>query len=149
MKPNNPFKSITFNSNWGKGDFTCVHTLKEPEGSWWRTNFNVEIMVTRVAILNRNDCCDKRLKGAKIFIGDNLFGSISDPLRGDWSVVKGRQEGKFLKIQGTPNTYLHFCGIKVWAIANEETCKPEPPAPIGGIFDDDTLEKTEPLKLNC
>jgi hypothetical protein len=27
--------------------------------------------------------------------------------------------------------------------------EPEPPKPIGGIYDDDTLDHTDPLNLNC
>jgi hypothetical protein len=71
MKPNNPFKSVTFNSNWGQGDFTCVHTLNDKDGAWWQIKFNnVNVLVTKVAILNRNDCCEGRLKGAKIYVDD-------------------------------------------------------------------------------
>jgi hypothetical protein len=51
----------------------------------------------------------------KIFIDDQLFGEVNQPKKGDWSTFKSKAEGKILKIQGMPNQYLHFCGIKVWA----------------------------------
>jgi hypothetical protein len=35
MLPCNPIKSIKWNANWGKGEFTCIHTLKEDNGPWW------------------------------------------------------------------------------------------------------------------
>jgi hypothetical protein len=36
-----------------------------------------------------------------------------------------------LKIVGVPNQYLHFCGIKIWGLANDDTCNPEPePEPV-------------------
>lgn len=70
VQPKNPFKSTTFNSNWGGGDFTCVHTLNDPNGAWWRYNFGIDLVVTKVKVLNRNDCCGERLLGAKIFVGD-------------------------------------------------------------------------------
>jgi hypothetical protein len=126
VKPNNVFKSTTWNSNWGWGDFTCIHTLNDKDGAWWKHNFKIDILVTKIAILNRNDCCEGRLKGTKIFVDDTLFGTINDQKKGSWSIIKSKAEGKVLKIVGVPNEYLHFCGIKVWATADEETCTPEP-----------------------
>ena len=106
----------------------------DPEGAWWKVNFQDDkILVTKVSILNRNDCCEDRLNGVKVFVGDELFGTVSNPKKGDWSKMKNRIEGKFLKIQGTPNQYLTFCGIKVWAVATDEKCKveeDEAPEPI-------------------
>jgi len=83
----------------------------------------------KVAILNRNDDHEERLTGAKVFVGDTQFGTIIDPKKGEWSKVKNRIEGKFLKIQAAPNQYLHFCGIKVWGSASIEKCIEEPEAP--------------------
>jgi hypothetical protein len=37
MKPWNPIKVIErFNANWGGGAFTCIHTLNDAEGPWWK-----------------------------------------------------------------------------------------------------------------
>jgi len=36
----------------------------------------MEVLITKVQILNRGDCCGGRLKGTKIFIGDNLCGKL-------------------------------------------------------------------------
>ena len=33
----------------------------------------------KVKILNRGDCCEKRLNGTKIFVGDELIGILDDP----------------------------------------------------------------------
>jgi len=113
--------------------------------------------VTKIAILNRNDCCEDRLKGTKVFVGDNLFGTINDPKKGDWSKLLGRETGTFLKIQGNPNQYLHFCGIKVWGMNPIEKCiekpiptpEPEIEEPEGGLWDDDDLDHEDPSSLNC
>jgi hypothetical protein len=51
-----------------------------------------------VQILNRGDCCGKRLNGAKIYVGDKLFATINDPPSGDWYTAEGRIAGKFIKI---------------------------------------------------
>jgi hypothetical protein len=34
-KPWNPIKTTDFNANWGKGQFTCMHTKSDKEGPWW------------------------------------------------------------------------------------------------------------------
>lgn len=58
----------------------------------------MEVLVTKVQILNRGDCCGKRLKGAKVFIGDNLCGVLEDPPQGSWSSVNCKAKGSFIKV---------------------------------------------------
>jgi hypothetical protein len=72
------------------------------------------VTVTKVKVLNRGDCCGKRLGGTKIFVGDELCGTIKDPKDGEWQTIKCKADGDFLKIKGAPGKYLHFCGLKVW-----------------------------------
>ena len=88
MRSWNPVKTRNFNPNWGQGDFTCIHTLNDIEGPWWKARFGSTVTVTKVKILNRGDCCGKRLDGAKIFIGENLCGTISNPEQGEWLTMK-------------------------------------------------------------
>lgn len=94
----NVFKTTTYNANWGKGQFTCIHTMNDAEGAWWRVNFGIDLTITKVKILNRKDCCGGRLNGAKVFVGDNLCGTINNPEGGKWAVVKCKATGGFLKI---------------------------------------------------
>jgi hypothetical protein len=61
MKPWNVLKSNKFNANWGKGKFTCIHTMNDEAGAWWKATFGGSAIVTKVKILNRGDCCAKRL----------------------------------------------------------------------------------------
>jgi len=98
MKPWNVVKTINYNPNWGQGEFTCVHTLNDKEGPWWKAKFGMEVMITKVQILNRGDCCGGRLKGTKIFVGENLCGTLDDPEQGEWSSVNCMAKGKFIKI---------------------------------------------------
>jgi hypothetical protein len=77
VTPNNVFKATTWNSNWGYGAFTCIHTLNDREGPWWNVNLGTDVVVTKVSILNRNDCCGDRLNGAKVFVGNTLLGTVS------------------------------------------------------------------------
>jgi len=88
MKPWNVIKSMNFNSKWGQGEFTCIHTLNDKDGPWWKANFGMEVTVTKVQILNRGDCCGARLKGTKVFIGDTLCGTLNNAEQGSWVTVK-------------------------------------------------------------
>jgi hypothetical protein len=65
----NPFKSPNrFVNRWGNG-MTCTHTLNDVKGPWWMVNILHNPIVTRISILNRGDCCGKRIDGAKVFVG--------------------------------------------------------------------------------
>lgn len=75
----NPLKGKPFNKNMFKGSNTCIHTMNDEAGPWWKANFGMNVVVTKVKILNRGDCCGKRLDGANIFVGDKLCGTIKDP----------------------------------------------------------------------
>jgi len=50
-------------------------------------SFGAVVTVTKVQILNRGDCCGKRLSEAKIFIGETLCGQIDDAPAGEWISV--------------------------------------------------------------
>jgi len=70
--------------------------------------------------LNRADCCHKRLDGAKIFVGEHLCGTVSNPGSGEWASISCKEKGNLLKIQAAPAKYLHFCGLKIWSYSGTE-----------------------------
>jgi hypothetical protein len=70
--------------------------------------------------LNRADCCHKRLDGAKIFVGEKLCGTVSNPEAGGWVSVACKEKGASIKIQAAPMKYLHFCGLKIFAYSGTE-----------------------------
>jgi hypothetical protein len=41
MKPWNVIKTENFNARWGYGEFTCVHSLNDADGPWWKANFGM------------------------------------------------------------------------------------------------------------
>jgi len=61
--------------------------LNDKEGPWWKASFGATVTITKVQILNRGDCCGKRLDGAKVFVGEQLCGTISNPEAGAWVSV--------------------------------------------------------------
>jgi hypothetical protein len=69
--PYNPAKTTTsWNAGWGQGQFTCIHTLNDAAGAWWKVNLENTYTIGKIKILNRGDCCGGRLNLAKIYIDD-------------------------------------------------------------------------------
>ena len=64
-----------------------MHTRPDKEGPWWRAEFGQMYTVTKVQVLNRGDCCSRRLAGAEVFVGETLCGKIEDAPAGAWISV--------------------------------------------------------------
>jgi hypothetical protein len=107
--------------NFGSGQ--CTHTEYESE-PWWSIYFGIERPVARVVVLNRADCCQGRLNGFKVFIGNdrtnfranNPCGS-SNSGEGEITVtcnppVSGRY--LFVAIPGRSD-YLTLCSVEAYA----------------------------------
>jgi len=120
--------------------------MNDETGAWWKAEFGASYVVTKVKILNRGDCCGKRLDGTKIFIGENLCGTLNNPEEGKWAVVKCKVQGSFIKIQGAPKKYLHFCGLKLWAITGGETITNEVKETVTETVIEEDDQEPEPVK---
>jgi hypothetical protein len=46
--------------------------------------------------LNRGDCCAGRLKGAKVFVGDHVCGTVDKAPAGKWININCKASGNFL-----------------------------------------------------
>uniref|UniRef100_A0A673K2T8 Fucolectin-6-like n=1 Tax=Sinocyclocheilus rhinocerous TaxID=307959 RepID=A0A673K2T8_9TELE len=103
---------------------SCTHTAGDDP--WWRVDLKEVHKVTSVSITNRGDCCEERIVGAQIRIGNSLEnnGNSNDPVTTigfipsggtktfDFKPVKGRYVNIFLP--GT-NKYLTLCEVEVFA----------------------------------
>ncbi len=49
---------------------SCTHTVGDDP--WWRVDLKEVHKVTSVIITNRGDCCEERIVGAQIRIGNSL-----------------------------------------------------------------------------
>ncbi|KAG9328565.1 hypothetical protein JZ751_009629 [Albula glossodonta] len=64
-------KAIDKNRNPVYNEGSCTHTQGEND-PWWRVDLLKTHRVTSVTITNRGDCCENRLNGAEIRIGNSL-----------------------------------------------------------------------------
>ncbi|XP_022080918.1 uncharacterized protein LOC110973946 isoform X3 [Acanthaster planci] len=50
----------------------CSHTITNAKNPWWMVDLGSNHCITQVRILNRGDCCSKRLEGAVVRIGPSV-----------------------------------------------------------------------------
>lgn len=110
------------------GDFnsgSCTHSAESTK-PWWRVDLLESYIVTSIAIFNRRDCCEHRLNGLKIHIGNSLerngqanqvVGTIDDAGTGEPFIQNftKRVEGRYvtLALPGSER-YLTLCEVEVY-----------------------------------
>lgn len=55
---------------------SVTHT-KERKDQWWRLDLGKTYAINMIVVYNRNDCCQERINGAKVYAGEKLCGQIS------------------------------------------------------------------------
>ncbi|KAM8870558.1 fucolectin-like isoform 2-T2 [Spinachia spinachia] len=56
-------------------DGSCTQTDEETD-PWWRVDLLHPYVVTSIAITNRGDCCQERLNGATVHVGNSAANPI-------------------------------------------------------------------------
>ncbi|XP_070537889.1 uncharacterized protein [Ptychodera flava] len=103
---------------------TCTHTQKEYQ-PWWKVDLGGEYEIDKVIITNRADCCDDRLSGAVVRVGNDDV--IENNERCGQTVTKGDinqdgevtvecvLQGRFVSVQLENKTdYLSLCEVQVF-----------------------------------
>ncbi|KAL1272055.1 hypothetical protein QQF64_031071 [Cirrhinus molitorella] len=94
---------------------------------WWRVDLLDVYRVTRVSITNRGDCCEKRIEGIQIRIGNSLENNgnnnelaaavgpipLGDTKTFEFKPIKGRYVNLFLPGR---SEYLTLCEVEVYAV---------------------------------
>uniref|UniRef100_A0A8C1P232 Fucolectin tachylectin-4 pentraxin-1 domain-containing protein n=1 Tax=Cyprinus carpio TaxID=7962 RepID=A0A8C1P232_CYPCA len=105
------------------GSCSVTNGDKDP---WWRVDLLDVYRVTRVSITNRGDCCEKRIEGIQIRIGNSLENNgnnnqaatvgpipLGDTKTFEFKPVSGRYIN--LIVPGR-NEYLTLCEVEVYRI---------------------------------
>ncbi|XP_071751632.2 uncharacterized protein LOC139908731 [Centroberyx gerrardi] len=56
--------------NYLAGSCSCTDQQTDP---WWRVDLLDTYVVTSITITNRRDCCEERINGAEVHVGNSLF----------------------------------------------------------------------------
>jgi len=93
---------------------TCTHTSNGGT-QWWKASLSATYSVTKVAIVNRVDCCAHRLHGVQIYAGSHLCGTVASTAAGGTATVQcGGAKTSEIKVQITSGDYLTICGFKAY-----------------------------------
>lgn len=110
------------NSDFRAGSCTLTSAQMSP---WWRVDLLQSYTITSVTIFNRGDCCQHRLSGLEIHIGNSLnneglenpkVGTISEGRTGESKLTFTNQvEGRYvtLTLPGS-NRILTLCEVEVY-----------------------------------
>ncbi|KAL1272058.1 hypothetical protein QQF64_031074 [Cirrhinus molitorella] len=107
-----------------RGSCSVTNGDKDP---WWRVDLLDVYRVTRVSITNRGDCCEKRIEGIQIRIGNSLDNNgnnnelaanvgpipLGDTKTFEFKPIQGRYVNLFLPGR---NEYLTLCEVEVYAV---------------------------------
>jgi hypothetical protein len=102
---------------------TFNHTQAD-RGAWWQLTLPREIMIDRIELFNRRDCCQDRLSNFDVSILDENGGLIDKkffPSGGNgqtpvtWLNVS--QTGRLIKVQLRGQNYLHLSEVNVYGQA--------------------------------
>lgn len=67
---------------------SCTHSAEETN-PWWRVDLLDSYVVTSITITNRGDCCEQRISGLQIHIGNSLKDNgASNPM---WVIMKNEK----------------------------------------------------------
>nr|ABI48893.1 putative F-type lectin [Lateolabrax japonicus] len=104
---------------------SCTHSAEETN-PWWRVDLLDSYVVTSITITNRGDCCEQRISGLQIHIGNSLKDNgASNPMVGTISEIGAaksfslpftdRVEGRYvtLVLPGS-GKYLTLCEVEVY-----------------------------------
>uniref|UniRef100_A0A673HFV7 Uncharacterized LOC107720486 n=1 Tax=Sinocyclocheilus rhinocerous TaxID=307959 RepID=A0A673HFV7_9TELE len=105
--------------------YTCTHTTTQTD-PWWKLDLMKTYSVNRVTITNRPDCCESRIDGAEIRIGNNSSDVFSNPVCAVVSTIPAGatysyschgMEGRyvFVNLPGT-SKILTLCDVGVYVI---------------------------------
>uniref|UniRef100_A0A3Q1F1G8 Si:ch211-215k15.4 n=1 Tax=Acanthochromis polyacanthus TaxID=80966 RepID=A0A3Q1F1G8_9TELE len=104
---------------------SCTHTV-ESNNPWWRVDLLESYIITSVIITNRGDCCEHRINGLRIHIGNSLTNNGLDNTKAGTIAVadagqsvtvnfSNRVEGRYvtLALSGI-GRYLTLCEVEVY-----------------------------------
>ncbi|XP_014856916.1 PREDICTED: uncharacterized protein LOC106926467 [Poecilia mexicana] len=136
-------------------DGSCSHTA-EMSNPWWRVDLLDSYVITQIIVTNRGDCCEERINGAEIRIGNSnqsngvenpLAATISSMPRGASQTINitGGMEGRYVTvvIPGSKKiltlceveVYGHFVPSKNLALRGKATESSHYRGELGGFVD--------------
>ncbi|XP_062835938.1 fucolectin [Anolis carolinensis] len=108
---------------------SCTHTSEDVE-PWWYVDLGRQFSINVVIVKNRGDCCDARLQGAEVHVGDSLVGhgrfnplceTIQETSLGGISTIRCQGlPGRYVSIHiPVRREFLTLCEVEVYEMKTE------------------------------
>ncbi|XP_075436994.1 pentraxin fusion protein-like [Ascaphus truei] len=119
----NPKRAVDDNRAAAYGDGSCTHTGYDSP-AWWLVDLKESYKISTVNVVNRQDCCNERLEGALIRIGNSknyrknsVCDAIHDVSSPSVTVGCNRMEGRYVSIDIPGRSeHLTLCEVEVYGI---------------------------------
>ncbi|CAH2286150.1 Hypothetical predicted protein [Pelobates cultripes] len=105
---------------------SCAHTKKDNK-PWWRLEMDTSESIGAISITNRKDCCQERLKGALITVGDSpnhdnpVCAEITDVTPNTITVCCNGMTGRFVTVIKPSSDYMTLCEVQVFRYIKQES----------------------------
>jgi len=99
-------------------DGQCSHSVGTTD-NWWQVDWGHSAYIDIVVIYNRMDCCQERINGVEVFVGDQLCGEVVYFAGQSVYVVEcGGKVGDSVRVE-QDNNYLTLCEVQVYGEKEE------------------------------
>ncbi|KAL5249183.1 hypothetical protein ACHWQZ_G018138 [Mnemiopsis leidyi] len=114
-----PSRATDGRSNGNYWDGSCTHS-GSTDYNMWKVDLIDKYEVNRVVIHNREDCCQERINGVKVFVNNNPCGEVVYVAgKNVYEVDCADQVGSIIKIT-QENNHLTLCEVEVLARVSEK-----------------------------
>ncbi|XP_073399448.1 uncharacterized protein [Dendrobates tinctorius] len=105
-------------TNFYKGSCTHTNLAKDP---WWKLDIKQNYKISNVILTNRMDCCERRLLGAEVRIGNSpdnnnpVCGTVTNITSATLSFSCNWMEGRYISVVIPGRSeYLTLCEVQVY-----------------------------------
>lgn len=103
------------NLQWWKG--SCTHTNSNSGQSWWQVDLGKVYDIEEIRVYGRTDCCSDQYTGSKVYIGNNVCGTLEDKKQqAEANVIRcdeaSLNRGRIVKVEQMRN-YMVLCEVQV------------------------------------
>ncbi|XP_041422988.1 uncharacterized protein LOC100127293 isoform X2 [Xenopus laevis] len=120
VPPPNAQTAVDGNKETNYARHPCAHT-KEDFAPWWQLDLKKRHKIETVVIVNRMDCCHKRLLGAEIRVGDSahnnnpVCGTITDVSQATITQFCNGMDGRYVSVVIPGRSeFLQLCEVEVY-----------------------------------
>ncbi|XP_022090826.1 pentraxin fusion protein-like [Acanthaster planci] len=102
----------------------CSHTIAAARDPWWMVDLGSNHCISKVRILNRGDCCSKRLKDAVVRVGPNVAATenwacgspVTAAQAAPWGdtiefICYPTLKGRYVSVDIPGSATLHLCEV--------------------------------------